>query len=124
MIADFEVLTWDVAITTIFWLSIYGDAHWRHLANTTEPSMCGVDAALQRQITLTTCIFMFVVMNPVCRRNKSMMTTMRRVLTSAALSYSLNLADVSPRHVVRHSSADNRRQFIRLSVHLCLQHVK
>jgi len=29
-------------------------AHWRHLANTTEPSMCGGDAALC-QITLTTC---------------------------------------------------------------------
>jgi len=29
-------------------------AHWRHLANTVEPSMCGVDAAL-RQITLATC---------------------------------------------------------------------
>jgi len=29
-------------------------AHWRHLANTTEPSMCGGDAALC-QTTLTTC---------------------------------------------------------------------
>jgi len=29
-------------------------AHWRHLKNTTEPSMCGGDAALC-QITLTTC---------------------------------------------------------------------
>jgi len=29
-------------------------AHWRHLANTTELSMCGGDAALC-QITLTTC---------------------------------------------------------------------
>jgi len=28
--------------------------HWRHLANTTEPAVCGGDAAL-RQITLTTC---------------------------------------------------------------------
>jgi len=28
--------------------------HWRHLANTTEPSMCGGDEALY-QITLTTC---------------------------------------------------------------------
>jgi len=27
-------------------------AHWRHLANTTEPSVCGGDAALC-QITLT-----------------------------------------------------------------------
>jgi len=30
-------------------------AHWRHLANTTEPSVCGGDAALC-QITLTTCL--------------------------------------------------------------------
>jgi len=29
-------------------------AHWRNLANTTEPSVCGCDAALS-QITLTTC---------------------------------------------------------------------
>ena len=32
------------------------DAHWRYLANTTEPSMCGGDAALC-QITLTTCYY-------------------------------------------------------------------
>jgi len=36
-----------------FWLSTYG-AHWRHLANTTEPPVCGGDAALC-QITLTIC---------------------------------------------------------------------
>jgi len=30
-----------------------GGAHWRHLANTTEPSVCGGDAALG-QITLIT----------------------------------------------------------------------
>jgi len=29
----------------IFWLSIYGGAHWRHLANTTPPSMCGGNMA-------------------------------------------------------------------------------
>ena len=29
----------DVAMATIFWFSIYG-AHWRHLANTTEPCVC------------------------------------------------------------------------------------
>jgi len=28
--------------------------HWRHLANTTEPSVCGRDAVL-RQTSLTTC---------------------------------------------------------------------
>ena len=31
-------------------------AHWRYLANTTEPSMCGGDATLC-QITLTTCYY-------------------------------------------------------------------
>jgi len=44
----------DVAMATIFgFLYIWG-VYWRHLANTTEPSMCGGDAALC-QITLTTC---------------------------------------------------------------------
>jgi len=43
----------DVAMATIFGF-LYMGAHWRHLANTTEPSMCGGDAALY-QITLTTC---------------------------------------------------------------------
>jgi len=32
----------------------HGRAHWRHLANTIEPSICSADAVL-RQITLTTC---------------------------------------------------------------------
>jgi len=30
-------------------------AHWHNLTNTTEPSMCGGDAALLYKITLTTC---------------------------------------------------------------------
>jgi len=34
------------------------DAHWRHLKNTNEPSMCGGDAALC-QITLTTCYYLY-----------------------------------------------------------------
>jgi len=50
--ADFEV-QWDVAMATTLAFYTWG-AHWRHLANTTEPSMCGGDAALC-QITLTTC---------------------------------------------------------------------
>jgi len=37
------------------------DAHWRHLANTTEPSVCGGDAALC-QITLTTLILLLLVL--------------------------------------------------------------
>jgi len=32
-----------------------GCAHWRHLANTIEPSMCSSDVACS-QITLTTCL--------------------------------------------------------------------
>jgi len=31
-------------------------AHWRHLANMTEPSMCGGNVALC-QITLTSCYY-------------------------------------------------------------------
>ena len=37
----------------------HGRAHWRHLANTVEPSVCGGDVVLC-QITLTTC-FLFSV---------------------------------------------------------------
>ena len=51
-----EVLR-DVAMATIFgfiYIIIYACTHSRHLANTTESSMCGGDAALC-QITLTTC---------------------------------------------------------------------
>ena len=33
-----------------------GRVHWRHLENTTEPSICGGDAVLC-QITLTTCYY-------------------------------------------------------------------
>jgi len=35
----------DVAMATIFGF-LYMAAHWRHLANPTEPSVCGGDAAL------------------------------------------------------------------------------
>ena len=34
----------------------HGMAHWRHLSNTIEPSVCCGNAALC-QITLTTCVF-------------------------------------------------------------------
>jgi len=47
----------DVAVPWQPCLSFYiRGVHWRHLANTTEPSVCGGDAALC-QITLTTCLF-------------------------------------------------------------------
>jgi len=36
----------DVAMTTIFLDSCIWSAHWCHLANTTESSMCSGDAAL------------------------------------------------------------------------------
>jgi len=35
---------------------LYMGAHWSHLLNTIEPSMCGGDAALC-QVTLTTCLY-------------------------------------------------------------------
>jgi len=42
----------DVAVATIFGF-LYMSAHWRHLTNTTESSVCGGNVALCR-ITLTT----------------------------------------------------------------------
>ena len=44
-------------MATIFGF-LYMGSHWRHLKNTTEPTMCGGDAALC-QITLTTCFNYF-----------------------------------------------------------------
>jgi len=44
-IADFEVLR-DVIARQPFWGFYIWDAHGSHRANTTEPSMCGGDAAL------------------------------------------------------------------------------
>jgi len=41
----------DVAMANIFLAFYICSAHWCHLANTTEPSLCGGDAALC-QITL------------------------------------------------------------------------
>jgi len=44
-------------MATIFGFPFYiWGAQWHHLKNTTEPSMCGGDAALC-QITLTTCYY-------------------------------------------------------------------
>ena len=43
------MLPWQPFLAFYIW-----GAHWRHLKNTTEPSMCGGHAALC-QITLTTC---------------------------------------------------------------------
>jgi len=37
-------------------LVLDGGAHWRHLANTVEPSVCGGNGAVC-QITLTTCYY-------------------------------------------------------------------
>jgi len=45
----------DVAMPTSFLVFCIWGAHSRHLANTTEWSVCGGDAALC-QITLTTCL--------------------------------------------------------------------
>jgi len=51
-----------------FWAFYIWGAHWRHLQNMTESSMCGSDAALC-QITLTTCYYRpsSVVCRSVCR---------------------------------------------------------
>jgi len=51
-IADFLHIR-DVVMANTFGF-LYMGSHWRHLANTTEQSVYGGDAAL-RQITLTTC---------------------------------------------------------------------
>ena len=61
--ADFAVLR-DAAMAIIFGFYIRG-THWRHLANTTEPSICGGDAALC-QITLTTCLITLQACVSVC----------------------------------------------------------
>ena len=51
----------DVAMATMF-LSFYiWGVDWRHLANATEPSVCGGDAALC-QITFTTCLYLCCVL--------------------------------------------------------------
>jgi len=42
-----------------------GRAHWRHLVNTIEPSVCNCDAVL-RQITLTAC-YLFGVSGGRCK---------------------------------------------------------
>jgi len=47
------MLPWQPFLAFYIW-----GAHWRYLKNTTEPSMCGDDAALC-QITLTTCFFCY-----------------------------------------------------------------
>jgi len=51
-IADFKVLR-DVAMAAIFLAFYIWGAHWRHLVNTTELSMCVGNAALC-QMSLTT----------------------------------------------------------------------
>ena len=48
----------DIAMATIFLAFYIWGAHWRHLANTIELSVCGGDAALC-QITLTTCYYYY-----------------------------------------------------------------
>ena len=53
-IADFEVLR-NVAIWQPFLAFCKRGAHCRHLANTTEPSMCGGDAALCEITLLLLC---------------------------------------------------------------------
>ena len=47
-------------MATIFLAFYVRGAYWRHLANTTQPVVCGGDAAL-RQITLTTWIKLYSI---------------------------------------------------------------
>ena len=47
----------DVANATIILAFYIWGANWRHLANTTEPSVYGGDVP-SCQITLTTCLFL------------------------------------------------------------------
>jgi len=49
------MLSWQPFLAFNIW-----GAQWRHLKNTTEPSMCGGDAALC-QITLTTCLNLLAI---------------------------------------------------------------
>jgi len=65
--ADFEVQR-DVSMASTLAFYIWG-AHWHHLKNTTEPSMCGGDAALC-QITLTTCYYIAYNSNGVLMNKK------------------------------------------------------
>jgi len=48
----------------------YGRAHWRHLANTIEPSVCSGNVAL-RQITLTTCYLWPLPLRPWYRQQSA-----------------------------------------------------
>jgi len=54
------MLPWQPFLAFYIW-----GAHWRHLKNTTEPSMCGGDAALC-QITLTTCLSIVIAVFNLC----------------------------------------------------------
>jgi len=66
----------------------HGRAHWRHLANTIEPSVCGSDAALC-QITLTACYS----------------SDRHRASCSQCYSHGLNCLQHSPvRSTAKHSS--------------------
>jgi len=58
------------------WNHVWHGARWRHIANTTEPSVCGGDAAL-RQITSTTCSNACYGIKNIYVRIKLCMTRMR-----------------------------------------------
>ena len=55
VLRDVGMLPWQPFLYFCIW-----GTHWRHRANTTDPSMCGGDAALC-QITLTTCFSLAAV---------------------------------------------------------------
>jgi len=61
---------------------LHGWTHWRHLANMTEPSMCGGDAVF-RQMTLATCLILD------CNNQCVVGGMLQRALWSHALNVSL-----------------------------------
>jgi len=54
------MLPWQPFLAFYIW-----SAHWRHVKNTTEPSMCSGDTALC-QITLATCLYFIFIQKIFC----------------------------------------------------------
>jgi len=67
-------------------------AHWRHLVNATEPSLCSRDVGL-RQITLTTCFYKYSVFchNGLCSFWVTICKTVRPILSDRCLSVCLSV---------------------------------
>jgi len=70
------MLPWQPFLAFYIW-----GAHWRHLKNTTEPSMCGGDAALC-QITLTTCYYYYPLSVTNLRQNRHAYIIIRIIINT------------------------------------------